>query len=293
MLRLMLDSHPAISNPGEFDFLIDLVGNNGQLPDSGRYRRWLSTNRGFPATGLTIDASLDYRRLIGSFIDQLWQPDRVLTLNMHRHFERIPWLFPEARYIHLIRDPRDVARSSIGMGWAGNVYCGVDIWTTAESSWGRLAATLTPDRFLEVRYEALLENLTEELMRICRFLGVDYSPRMLTYPSRSTYAAPDTQLRYRWKEQCDPRELQWVDWKLGDMLARTGYELGGSEPKRPTPLELLALVTQDKYSRIRFRIRRYGFGLYLQNLLASRANIPTWQDSCQRRMNQIDLKFLK
>jgi hypothetical protein len=293
MLHLMLDSHPQISNPGEFDFLIDQVGDNGELPDARQYRRWLSTDRVFLESGLTIDPSLDYRQLIASFIEQLWPKDKILTMNMHHHFERIPWLFPDARYIHLVRDPRDVARSAIGMGWAGNLYRGVDIWTVAERSWERLAATLTPDRYLEVRYEDLLENVSQELTRICRFLALDYSPSMLSYPSRSTYAAPDAQLRYQWKKNCQPRELQLVDWKLGDMLVQRRYELSGFRPQRPTVLELLAIAVQDKHYRARFRMKRYGFALYMENLLASRAQIQSWRDSCQRRLNQIDLKFLK
>ena len=293
MFRLMLDAHPQISNPGEFDFLLGQPGSAGQLPDVNRYRHWLSTNRGFPGTGLKVDTRLNYVELIQSFIDQLWRDDKVLTMNMHLHYDRLPQLFPAARYIHLVRDPRDVARSSIGMGWAGNIYRGVDIWTTAERCWDRLVATLAPDRYLEVRYETLLHNLTEELGRVCGFLGVDYSEKMLTYPSQSTYAAPDARLTYQWKSRCQPRELQWVDWKLDSMLVDRGYELSGFGPRRPSLLDLLSIAIQDKYYRIRFRIKLYGFALYLGNLLASRAHISAWQDSCQRRMNQIDLKILK
>ena len=293
MFRLMLDAHPQLSNPGEFDFLIERVAGNGQLPDVRQYRRWLSTNRTFQGTGLKVDPSLNYVELIQSFIDQLRRDGRVLTMNMHLHFDRLPVLFPAARYIHLVRDPRDVARSSIGMGWAGNLYRGVDIWATAERCWDRLAATLTPDRYLEVRYETLLQNVSGELARVCGFLGVDYSAKMLTYPSQSTYAAPDAQLTYQWKGRCRPRELQWVDWKLGSMLAERKYEPGGFGAQQPTLLDRLTIAIQDKYYRIRFRIRLYGFSLYLGNLLASRARIPAWQDSCQRRMNQIDVRSLK
>jgi Sulfotransferase family len=293
MFRLMLDAHPQISNPGEFDFLIEQVAGDGQLPEMRGYRRWLSTNRGFQDTGLEVDPRLNYVELIRSFINALWRDDKVLTLNMHLHFDRLPLLFPGARYIHLIRDPRDVARSSIGMGWAGNLYCGVDIWSTAERCWDRLAAGLTSDRYLEVRYETLLGSLTEELTRVCRFLGVDYSPEMLTYPARSTYGAPDAQLTYQWKGRCRPRELQWVDWKLQSLLVQRRYEPSGFGPKRPTLLDRLTIAIQDKYHRIRFRIRRYGFALYLGNLLASRAHISAWRESCQRRMNQIDVMFLK
>jgi hypothetical protein len=293
MFRLMLDAHPQISNPGEFDFLIERLASNGQPPEVSQYRRWLSTNRGFQDAGLEVDPRLSYPELIQSFIDQLRRSDKVLTMNMHLHFDRLPLLFPDARYIHLIRDPRDVARSSIGMGWAGNVYRGVDIWTTAERCWDRLVATLTPDRYLEVRYETLLQNVTEELAAVCRFLGVDYSPRMLSYPSQSTYAAPDAQLTYQWKGRCRPRELQWVDWKLGGMLAQRKYESSGFGALKPTLFDRLGIALQDKYSRIRFRIRRYGLTLYLGNLLASRVYIPAWRDSCRRRMNQIDVRYLK
>jgi len=293
MFRLMLDAHPQISNPGEFDFLIAQVGRGGELPDMKQYRRSLATNRGFQASGLKIDSGLGYVELIQSFIDQLWRDERILSLNMHFNFDRLPLLFPNARYIHLIRDPRDVARSSIGMGWAGNIYHGVDIWTAAERCWDRLASRITPERYLEVRYETLLQNVTGELHRVCRFMGVEYSPRMLTYPSQSTYAAPDAQMTYQWKGRCRPRELQWIDWQLGKLLVQRGYELSGFGAQRPTLLERVTSATQNKYYLIVFRIKRYGVALYLENLLASRARLSAWRDSCQRRMNQIDVKFLK
>jgi hypothetical protein len=293
MLRLMLDSHPQISNAGEFDFLIDRVGSNGELPDIRQYRRWLSTHRGFLLTGLAVDPHLGYRQLMHSFIEQLSRSGKVVTVNMHRHFERIPFLFPDARYIHLTRDPRDVARSSIQLGMSGNLYCGVEIWAKAERSWDRLASNLAPDRYLEVRYELLLGNVVEELSRICRFLGVAYSPEMLNYPSRSTYSAPDGKLRFQWKRQPAGRELQWVDWKLGSLLIQRNYELSGLGPMKPNPIELVHIRLQDKFYRIRFQIKRYGLALYLENLLATCAHIAAWQDRCQKRMNEIDLKFLK
>lgn len=293
MLRLMLDSHPHIRNPGEFDFLIDKVGRDGSTPDMRKYRRWLSTHRGFEETGLRVDPRLDYRQLMHSFLEQLQQPDTVLTMNVHRHFERLPLLFPNARYIHLIRDPRDVARSSFGLGMAGNLYRGVEIWATAERSWDRLAATLTPERFLEVRYEVLLEKVVEELTRICTFLGLEYSPSMLSYPSRSTYAAPDPRLSYQWKRQCGVQELQWVDWKLGSLLQQRNYELSGFGPKKPTLLERAQIRLHDKYYRIRFEVEQYGLRLYLENLLATRLPASSWSDSCQIRINEIDRKFIK
>jgi hypothetical protein len=179
------------------------------------------------------------------------------------------------------------------MGWAGNIYSGVNIWTEAERSWDRLAASLTADRYLELRYEALLENLSDELTKICRFLGIDYSSSMVNYSASSTYAPPDSRLSYQWKTKCGTRELQLVDGKIGSLLVARKYELSGLAPAKPTLMERLSMAAQDKSYRVRFRIRRYGLALYLQHLLASRTPLPSWRDSCQRRMNQIDVKFLK
>lgn len=293
MLRLMLDSHPEISNPGEFDFLVDQLGSDGRTPHMRDYRRWLATHRGFQSMGLAVDPALGYLELMHSFIEQLWRNDKVLTLNVHRHFDRLAALFPQARYIHLVRDPRDVARSSIGMGWAGNTYRGVDIWAAAERSWDRLVPSLTAERYLQVHYEELLARLTGELTRICAFLGRGYSPQMLHYNSRSTYAAPDSRLMYQWKRNCGTRELQWIDWKLGSMLVQRKYQLSGFGAQQPSLVERARIALQDKLYRIRFRIARYGLALYLENLLASRAHLPSWRDSCQLRMNEIDVKFLK
>ena len=41
---------------------------------------------------------------------------RWLAINIHRNFATAREFFPRARFIHLVRDPRDCARSAIGMG---------------------------------------------------------------------------------------------------------------------------------------------------------------------------------
>lgn len=64
---------------------------------------------------------MDYAGLINSFIHQMEQPGSVIVMNLHHHFYGVPKVFSQAKYIHLIRDGRDVARSCITMGWVGNL----------------------------------------------------------------------------------------------------------------------------------------------------------------------------
>lgn len=292
-LRLMLNAHPSIINPGECDFLFDQVSDDGITPEMAVYRHWLSFNRIFQSKHLKIDPALDYPGLMNSFIDQFSRDDAVLMLNVHRHFHRIPKVFPKARFIHLLRDPRDVARSCIGMGWVGHVYYGVDIWREAELSWEKVKPMLSEDQFLEIRYEDLLEDVEAGLTKICHFLGLEYTDQMMNYASSSSYELPNKNLSYQWKKRYSHRELQLVEGKVGEMLVARGYELGGAGSAHPGWFEKVALAVGNKFFRFRFQVDRYGIGLYVENFLASRLGIGRWQEMCQKKMNLIDLQFLK
>ncbi len=290
LLRLMLDSHPAISNPGECDFLFDMLGDDGSFPDTASYARWLSTNRIFLAKNLKIDKRLSCEALIKSFVDQLRREDAVLSMNLHRHFHRARAVFPNARYIHLLRDPRDVAMSCLRMGWGGHVYHTVDIWRDAELSWERLRSSLADDQFIEIGYERLVEDIPGVLGSICTFLGVPYSERMLDYSTRSTYGPPDRKLSYQWKKSYSKEELQLVEGKVGRMLVDRGYELSGYPVRIPGPLQAGELYLTGKWRRSRYQIEAYGMPLYISTLLANRLGMKAWQERCRMRKNAIDIR---
>ena len=201
LLHLMLNSHPSIINPGECDFFFDLLDDSNNYPNMGEYQKWLSVNRIFNAKKLKVDENLSYPELMHSFLEQLSNKKSRLTLNIHRNFQFIPIIFPEARYVHLLRDPRDVARSCIGMGWAGHVYYGVDAWIDAERSWEQLKSTLDRSQYMEVKYEELVANPELILTTICEFMGKAYSVKMMDYVKHSSYGLPDRRLINQWKRK--------------------------------------------------------------------------------------------
>ncbi|MEJ1339569.1 MAG: sulfotransferase [Candidatus Sedimenticola sp. (ex Thyasira tokunagai)] len=292
-LRLMLDFHPNINNPGECDFLFDMVSDNGEYSDLSTYKNWLSTSRIFQAAELKVDPNLGFRDLIHSFASQFESDNDVLTMNVHRHFHRIPYLFPDARYIHLLRDPRDVARSCIGMGWVGHVYFGADVWYEAEASWDRLKADLEPNQYIEISYEDILDDVAKGLSKLCEFLGVKYSARMLDYADNSTYGLPDKSLSYQWKRKYSDRELQLVEGKLEGMITAKGYELSGLKPVSPSMLERISLLVKNKHYRAMFQINRYGLMMFLEGLLVRRVGYSAWRESYKSRRNTVDIKYLK
>lgn len=293
LLGLMLGSHPRIKNPGEFDFLFDKIADDGALPDVAHYREWLRLDRIFLSHRLDIDTSMNFVNLIDSFVGQHKDEDSLTLMNVHRNFHRIPTMFPDARYIHLIRDGRDVARSCIGMNWVGNVYYGIDIWREAETSWGRLKETLHPSRYLEIKYEHLLDDIECGLSRICEFLGLTYSKSMLDYASTTTYSLPNNNLCLQWKTKYSKRELSLVEGKAGTILLKLGYGLSGEPTRKPSSRELTILYIQNKSFRVIQQISLYGFPLFLKYYLARKLSIVRWEKSLKTRINAIQSRTLK
>lgn len=293
LLHLMMDSHTNMANPGECDFLFDRVADDGTLPNIEFFHEWLETNRYFLAMNLTIDFSMGYTDLINSFVSQMQRGKRVIAMNVHHHFYRIPYIFPDAKYIHLLRDGRDVARSCVGMGWAGSVYYGVDIWHEAEVAWDRLKTTLHSSQYLEIKYEELLENVEHGLTQICQFVGLDYSASMLEYAANSSYSLPDKKLSYQWKRKYSKRELSLVENKVGHLLIGRGYELSGGEMSEPGYAEKLSLFFQNKWHRAKWQIGMYGFPLYLKYYIAKKIGLYQWEKSLEVSVNAAVAKVLK
>jgi hypothetical protein len=295
MLRLMLDHHPEIAFHSEFEFAVDLVSDAGEPPPLEGYLAWLATNRAFRTSGLSIDPSLGYLDLVDSFLAQKRERDgkRIVGATVHRHFDRLIHLWPDARFIHLLRDGRDVARSSIRMGWAGNLWFAPERWIHAESVWDAMCRQLPAQSRLEVRYEDLVCDPVPTLERVCAFAGVRYAPAMLTYPADTTYEAPDRALAHQWRSKLEPDDIRLVEARIGALLVRRGYELSGVEPLRVGALRLVWLRLQDKLARIRFRAGRYGLPLLAAYFVARRLRLTPVRAILESRINAIDQSLVR
>ena len=95
-------------------------------------------------------------------------------------------LYPDAYFIHVIRDPRAVVASHLALkeeewSWLEPHQTHVDVaekWVKAIDKRDR-AAKLLQDRFLEVRYEDMKTDLDLVLLNITNFLGLNYTEEQL------------------------------------------------------------------------------------------------------------------
>jgi hypothetical protein len=289
----MLDHHPQIAFEKEFDYVVTQVSDTGALPPLDSYLGWIATLRDMD---FAIDRSLDYRGLVNDFLSQKQaasggKPNVGATL--HRDFHRLRFLWPEARYIHLVRDPRDVARSVVQKGWAGNVYQASEFWTAAESCWDSLAAHLAPDRAIEIHYEDLVMRTEPVLTDICRFIGVAYSEQMLEYRADAPqYPPPDPALVEQWKTKLSPRDVAAVELRTARLLESRGYARSGHPLPKVGPLKHELLLASARVRRLRTRIDKLGLRLVALDLLGRRLGIEEVAVRAQRRINAVEQKLL-
>lgn len=294
MLRLMLDHHPQISWCSEFEYAVDLI-ETGEWPNLDEYHEWLVRERIFLESNFSIDKSLTYPQLVNSFLVQKRDRDHKLIIGatIHRHFDKVLLIWPDARFIHIVRDGRDVASSCIGMGWAGNLWTGVKRWIDAERLWENFSHRVPAERKIEITYEALISEPIEILMSLCDFIGVSYNEAMLSYNKDTTYDLPDPKFARKWKYKLSDSEIQLVESQIANMLEKRDYELSGLPIIHISFLTERWLKFQDWWYRWNFRLQRQGLPLFVEDYLSRRLKIGPWQEQVRQRIMAIETSYLK
>jgi hypothetical protein len=269
LLRLMLDAHPQLAIPPETHFIPELVEacERGAGPDE--VVALLTGHRRWPDFRLDRDELLRRLRALEPFTagdalrafyrcyaDRAGKPrwgDK--TPHYTRKMPLIQRVLPEARFIHLIRDGRDVALSLMEVHFGPEDVMGAaERWTSWIAKARRHAQRL--DHYLELRYEDLVLDPQTVLGRICDFVELPWDAVMLEYheraPGRIEEIARDfdrpqggpaipadvraRQHRHvsqppredrvaRWRREMSPADQAAFESVAGDLLADLGYPL--------------------------------------------------------------------
>lgn len=257
LLRMILNAHSRIAVPEEARFLMPLLTRRhlqggldsaalGRLADylaaSKEYANWNYASAAF-LEAIRVQGHLDLaefvRMLYTSYAASEGKPywgDKSLF------FQRIGLLhrlFPQAAFIHIVRDGRDVFDSWRKMDAAKNCApAGALDWRLKlgliERAFRRLPAELT----MTVRYEDLLAEPRAAAEQVCRFLGVEFEPGMLRFHEASgqyvgghhsqlIFKPIETTNGAKWPRNLSRREMLAFDLIAGPWLERFGYGRSG------------------------------------------------------------------
>lgn len=255
----MFDSHPQLAIPGESHFITRMARRRERYErpdgfDAGRFledllgeeqfRRWqLPGNlvRDAIAQGepeCFADAVRAVFRVYAAHREKPLYGDK--TPGFVRELPLLAELFPEARFVHLVRDGRDVVLSLREMDWAqrGGLDTLARFWQTNVDLGFTAGEQLGPRRYRELRYEELIDDPESELRGVCSFLGLAYEAAMLSYHERADELARSLRqsrdhghLRFRptqrlrdWRTEMSKHDLLQFELVAGDALERAGYD---------------------------------------------------------------------
>lgn len=289
LLRLMLDHHPEIAWCSEFEYAVEYLEEQDEWPELNKYYEMLETNRIFLSHKFTIDKTLDYKELVKSFLHQRAKQEAkpIVGASCHRKFDKLLRIWENAKFIHLVRDPRDVAKSTIKMGWAGNVWTALDRWLHAEETWDKLDKSLPQERKLEIKYYDLITSTEKTLGKICQFIGVDYNPKMLDYIELTAYDLPNSEFLNQWKKNSTDWEIQLVECRVGNFLEKREFTHSGLPSLEISPMTIQLLKLQSWYFCLMFRINRFGLRLTVLEFLARKFGLKSWQKTLHQKINII------
>jgi hypothetical protein len=164
-------------------------------------------------------------------------------------FERLAQLFPDAQFIHLVRDGRDVAASLLERKWrspTGALFEQCASVTGAARYWSAIVTRglaaekvlSSSSRILRVRYEDLAADPADTLQSVCRFLGEEVEPEALKIENRRPALAGlelETADRLhrpinagavgRWLRDLDPVQAATAFYPFRPQLAELGYRV--------------------------------------------------------------------
>lgn len=275
LLRMMLDSHPHLAIGPETHFVPELIrACRGWRASPERALRTITDSRRWG------DFDLDEREL-GARLRALdpFGPAEALRAFYGLYAERqgkLRWgdktpvyvtkmrqiaeTLPEARFVHLIRDGRDVAlsRARRAMRAASTPQNAARKWRDRIRE-ARRQAERVP-HYLEVRYEDLVLDTEPTLRRVAEFLELTWDPAMLDYHERAserlrevardlppadgkqhrpaeerlaahalTAEPPSPERIGAWREQMSEPDRAAFEEVAGELLAELGYPVGDSE----------------------------------------------------------------
>jgi hypothetical protein len=156
--------------------------------------------------------------------------------------ERTPWhahhlpliaeVYPDARFVHIVRDGRDAARSLVAQRWGPPTIAeAAEEWRSAVEA-ARAAAPLLGDRLLEVRYEDLLAEPALAIESVYAHLGLDGGrDDALAAAGHETNLGPhDIRVGAgKWREGWRRRDLREFERVAGGLLRELGYAQGPGE----------------------------------------------------------------
>ena len=243
LLRVILDSHSRIACGPE----IKIIPGVAQL--WGQFQTTFAPH--LAGAGISKDdVNRAFRALLNGIIDPMRRHSgkpRIAekTPNNVFFFHYLYHMFPNATYVHVVRDGRDVVASLLTMDWLGTDGKRIDYTTDARLAaryWANsivaarsfAQATQGHSRYIELRYEDIVERPEPCLRALFERLGERWEPHVLEYYQRERRLGSESSADAvqkpiyrtalgRWQTDLDVGQRTAIKEEAGRVLQQLGY----------------------------------------------------------------------
>ncbi len=254
LLQAILSSHPRIMLPSETEFFMKFIPSDRATSDEALWEAYIEDlvqserfqDQGLDTTVFTERMKHTGRNARNVFLTMMMMHaektgcPRIGEKSPHhcRHVETILSHFPHAKFIHIHRDPRDVAASLQNTPWSrGSHRNHAKEWAKIMCEHDRLLKLLPGSCYTEIAYKRLVTNTESEIRRLCDFLGEVYDPDMLQFHERSDdgYSPREQEWKSRtrrpisndridvYKKMLTPRQIASIERITAAWLCHFGY----------------------------------------------------------------------
>lgn len=133
-------------------------------------------------------------------------------------YDRILELLPEAKMVHVVRDPRDVVASYVTMGWAPSKPLYAAKWyKSLMRKWLSIREQLPPESYMEIKLEELVRDPKETISSACDFWGLEWNDAFMRIKLNKAHSG-------RWKEEFSAQQIQVITREIETEIAALGYQ---------------------------------------------------------------------
>ncbi|UCH26538.1 MAG: sulfotransferase [Trueperaceae bacterium] len=289
LLRTLLNEHPQVAIPiSETNMIPTMVTRFGNPPQLDIAERFDSFYRKFRQTSF-----FEYRRIDGVILEKSQLAESADLTSWSSIFEAIlkfyapkdvssdvVWgdkspsylshmlllksLFPTARFLHIIRDPRDQCYSA-KKAWGKDLRRSAEVWRSEIQRAREVGKQLGSD-YKEILFESLLGDPESIVREICEYLELPFDPRMMelsvSHEDRGD-AAGELRIvsgnQRKYLEALSPATLKRVEEITLPLATTLGYKAHLAVRYKPlNRLERNMLALQDGLSMTWFYIQDKG-----------------------------------
>nr|MBN2277216.1 sulfotransferase [candidate division Zixibacteria bacterium] len=244
LVRVILDSHPNIACGPEIK-IIPIIAEQWSTIRNSFAKPMMEYN----LTPKDVDEI--YNNMIRSFMEKYRIKQGKARMaekspNNVFYFQHLHYLFPESPLIHVIRDGRDIICSLLQMKWVDpttgqpiaytrEADKAADYWVQAVMA-GRRALNLPglKDRYLEIRYEDIINKTEATLKRLFEFIDEPWDPVVLKFHEQKRNLAGESSADQvskplykkavaRWQTDLKEEDKPVIKKIAGPLLIELGY----------------------------------------------------------------------